>query len=154
MTYQRNIEVAFSEGSGSWGCGSDEPLDEPVEHGVQRSEVGGCDRDEDHGDGGGLDERLAVGPLHPLELGPAGDEEGEYAPALARLGRFGGRLPPLRRLASPTLALLLLAAPGAAADLVVEELFGPRGVPRLASDVARRLRLAKPATLLLRGRLL
>src|SRR5215208_618417 len=153
MTYQRNIEVAFSEGSGSWGCGSNEPLDEPIEHGVQRSEVGGCDRDEDHGDGGGLDERLAVRPLHPLELGPAGDEEADDAPALARLGRLARRLAALGRLAATALALLLLLAAGAAADLVVfDRDVALGGSPGLASVVARWSRRAKPAAFLLRLR--
>src|SRR3954452_21805167 len=88
MTYQRNIavEVAFS---GLSVGGSDEALDEPVEEGVQRAEVGRGDRDEDHRDGGGLDQRLAIGPLHALELGPAGDEEPDDSPALARLGGLG-----------------------------------------------------------------
>src|SRR5215211_2985233 len=48
MTYQRNMEIAFSEGSGSWCWGSNAPLDGPVENGVPRSEVGVGDRDEDH----------------------------------------------------------------------------------------------------------
>src|SRR4051794_41968047 len=98
MTYQRNIavEVAFS---GLSVGGSDEALDEPVEEGIQRAEVGRGDRDEDHRDGGGLDQRLAIGPLHALELGPAGDEEPDDSPALARLGGLargpaGPRPPP------------------------------------------------------------
>src|SRR4051794_20238372 len=116
MTYQRNIavEVAFS---GLSVGGSDDALDEPVEEGVQRAEVGRGDRDEDHRDGGGLDQRLAIGPLHALELGPAGDEEPDDSPALARLGGLARGLAALRRFAAPALALLLLLALGAAADL-------------------------------------
>src|SRR3954451_6476239 len=118
MTYQRNIEVALS-GWGLWGWRSNEPLDEPVEQRVQRSEIRGGDRDEDHRHGGCLDQRLAIRPLHPLELGPAGDEEPDDAPALARLGGLGGRLAALRRLAPAPLAILLLAALNTAADLVL-----------------------------------
>src|SRR5215212_4124266 len=119
MTYQRNMEVAFSEGWASLtGWKSDEALDEPVEDRVQRSQVGGRHGDEDHRDHGGLNQGLAVGPLDALELGPTGDEEADDPSSLA-LGLLGGSLAPLGRLAASALALLLLAASGAAADLVV-----------------------------------
>src|SRR4051794_39379311 len=132
MTYQRNIEVAFSGWKGLWSRGSNEPLDEPVEERVESSEVGGGDRDEDHRDGGRLNQRLAVGPLHPLELGPARDEEPDDPPTLARLGRLSGRLAALRRLAAPALALLLLTAPRAAADPVGGRRLGGLRLGRLA----------------------
>src|SRR5215216_2873689 len=131
MTYQRNIEVAFS-GLSLWG--SDEALDEPVEQRIEGAQVGGGDRDEDHRHCGGLDQRLAVGPLDALELRPAGDEEADDPPALARLGRLSRGLPALGRLAALALALLFLAAPGATADLVVVGRsldLALRGSPRL-----------------------
>src|SRR3954452_16355467 len=114
MTYQRNItvEVAFS---GLSVGGSDEALDEPVEEGVQRAEVGRGDRDEDHRDGGGLDQRLAIGPLHALELGPAGDEEPDDSPALARLGGLARGLSGVCRFAAAAPALLPLFEAGPAA---------------------------------------
>src|SRR3954453_21916070 len=99
MTYQRNMEVAFS---GRWGAfsGSDleEPLHEEVEEGVQRPQIGGQNGNKDQRHRGGLDQRVAVGPLNALELGPAGDEEAEDPASLALRG-LGGGLPALRGLA-------------------------------------------------------
>src|SRR5205085_10303486 len=96
--------------------GSEDALDDPVEQRVQGAEVGGGDGDEDHGHRGGLDQGLAVGPLHPLELRPAGDDEAHDRAALSLRG-LGRDLAALRRLLGATLALALLAAALAAADL-------------------------------------
>src|SRR4051812_34767915 len=67
-------------------------LDRPVEDCVEDSEVGGQDRDEHDRDRRRLNQRLAVGPLDPLELRPAGDEEADDRAALA-LGRLLLRRP-------------------------------------------------------------
>src|SRR3954452_24886083 len=103
MTYQRNISRPRSE----------QVLDEEVEDRVEGAQVGGRDGDEEDGHRGGLDQRLAVGPLDPLQLRPARDEEAHDPPALP----FGRRrlrlLAPLDRLlrAASLLPLGALAVP-------------------------------------------
>src|SRR5919198_3283415 len=103
MTYQRYMGR------------SEEVLDEEVEEAVERAEVGGRDGDEEDRDRRRLDQRLAVRPLDPLELGPAGHQEADHHAALA-LGRGLPALAALLRLldAAPTLALR--CAPGAPRD--------------------------------------
>src|SRR5215208_8025476 len=80
MTYQRNMEVRCL--SLARGMGSEEALDEEVEDRVEGAQVGRCDRDEDQGNGRGLDQGLTVGPLDALELGPARHDEAHDGPAL------------------------------------------------------------------------
>src|SRR3954447_19754685 len=103
MTYQRNISRPRSE----------QVLDEEVEDRVEGAQVGGRDGDEEDGHRGGLDERLAVGPLDPLQLRPARDDEPDDAPALALRGGGLRLLPAVGRLLGAPLALsiLLLAGP-------------------------------------------
>src|SRR5436190_16294455 len=120
MTYQRNIrkQVAGSryQVEPRGGASSQQVLDEEVEEGVERAEVGGGDGYEQDRHPRGLDQRLAIRPLDPLELCPAGDEEADHAAALALGGGLARRPAPLGLLrAAPALALLL--APGAARDL-------------------------------------
>src|SRR5205814_3425775 len=97
--------------------GSEEVLDEEVEEAVERAEVGRGDRDEEDRDRRGLDQRLAVGPLNALELGPAGDQESHHRAALA-LRRGLPALAALLRLLHPAPALALPGAPGAPRDAV------------------------------------
>ena len=78
ITYQRYISEAFVRGS--W---LEDLLDQEVEERVEGAEVGGRDGDEDDRDRGRLDQRVAVGPLDFLQLGPAGGEEADDAAALA-----------------------------------------------------------------------
>src|SRR5215216_456292 len=147
MTYQRNIEPACL--SLVSGMGSEDALDDEVEDGIQRAEVGGGDRDEDHGNRRGLDEGLAVRPLYALELGPAGDQEAHDCSALS-LDRLGLPLPaPLRLLGTlAPLALFALARP--AADLVSGLLGGADVRARRSRSSGRRvsLGLGDRATLL------
>src|SRR5215216_7969243 len=153
MTYQRNMEVAFS---GRWGGLSgwdlEKPLHEEVEERVERSQIGGQNGDEDQRDRGGLDQRVAVGPLNALELGPAGDEEAEDSAPLPLRG-LGGGLPALCGLAAPALALLVLAAARPAADLVLGRRLGGLRVLRSADVRPRRRRGAEPPAALLGWRL-
>ena len=51
--------------------------------GVESAEVDGRDGDEEDGDGGCLDQRFAIRPLHFLQLLPTGNQESDYAAALA-----------------------------------------------------------------------
>src|ERR687891_592559 len=107
--------------SRSWamaGAGSKDPLHEPVEDRVEDAEVGGQDRDEDQGHGGSLDQRLAIRPLHALELGPAGDEEADHRAARA-LDLLLARLTPALLLLGALSPLALLAPANAAAELVL-----------------------------------
>src|SRR5918996_840587 len=137
--------------SRSWamaGAGSKDPLHEPVEDRVEDAEVGGQDRDEDQGHGGSLDQRLAIRPLHALELGPAGDEEADHRAARA-LDLLLARLTPALLLLGALSPLALLAPASAAAELVLclggAADVGPRRRRRLRSlrgdvrAVARRL---------------
>src|SRR6185436_4258333 len=91
------------------GFSLEDSLDQEVECRVQRAEIGGRNRDEDDRDGSGLDEGLAIRPLDPLQLRPAGSDEADDPTALA-LG--------LRLLLAPSQLLALLAALVLAAALV------------------------------------
>ena len=86
-----------------------------LKSGVESAEVGGRDGDEEDRDGGRLDQRVAIRPLHFLQLGPAGNQESDHAAALAfglRLFLFLGELLALAALLLGALALLgFLLAP-------------------------------------------
>src|SRR3954452_5711384 len=120
MTYQRNISRPRSE----------QVLDEEVEDRVEGTEIDGRDRDEEDGDGRGLDEGVAVRPLDALELRPAGDDEADDAAALALRGGGLRLLPALGRLLGAPFALALLLLAGPAGDLVgrLVDLGGPPDV--------------------------
>src|SRR6266849_6409855 len=108
MTYQRNI----------MGASSQDVLDEPVEDCVERAEVGRGDRDEEEGDRGCLDQRLAVRPLNALELGPTGDEEADDGAALALDLSLRCLAPALLEVLSPPLSVLLGLPSRPAADAI------------------------------------
>jgi hypothetical protein len=99
------------------GRASEDALHDPVEGGVEDAEVGGHDADEDDGDRGGLDQRVAIRPLDALELGPAGGDETADPAALALDLRLPRRPALLGFLGLPP-ALALGGAARAAADLV------------------------------------
>jgi len=86
-----------------------DPLDEEVEESVESAEVDGRYGYEEDRDGGRLDQRVAIRPLHFLQLLPAGNQESDHAAALAfglRLFLFLGELLALAPLLLGALALL------------------------------------------------
>ncbi len=90
-TYQRNIQRPQTFG----GLSEDE-FDDFLGDVVGQAQVGAGDGDEAEHDGGRLGDLAAVGPLHALELGPAGAQEADRAVAAAER-RAGGLLGADRR---------------------------------------------------------
>src|SRR6478752_843812 len=71
-TYQRNIQIQTS---------LEDEFDDFFGDEVGQAEIGAGDRHETEHDGGRLRDLAAVGPLDPLQLGPAGTQERERAVA-------------------------------------------------------------------------
>src|SRR4051794_39962923 len=74
MTYQRNI------------CVLDDGVDQGLPDGVHEAEPAAGDEDEAQDDGRGLEDVLAVGPLHTAQLVDAGAQEREDLVAALMLG--------------------------------------------------------------------
>src|SRR5580700_11902419 len=69
-TYQRNIQGS-----------SEDEFNDFLGHIIGQAEIGAGDRDEADDHRGGLRDLTAVGPLYPLQLGPAGTQEADCAVA-------------------------------------------------------------------------
>src|SRR3954454_19451850 len=78
MTYQRNM------------CVLEDAVDQGLPDGVHQAEPAAGDEDEPEHDGRGLEDVLAIRPLHTAQLLDAVTQEGEDPPAL--LVRAGPRL--------------------------------------------------------------